>query len=99
MYEKAMRWGDYQVVGSVMKMQGTDRQNPNLKKLEKIKVTSYQLIDSHMSEDKLRAHQTVEIKYFNTNCLIVKNLIDKQLWKYDEKEKAWYLQSGLPDFK
>lgn len=94
-----MRWGDYQVVDSLTKMQGTDRQSPNLKKLEKIKVTSYQVIESNMSEDKLRAHQTVEIKYFNTDHLIVKTLIDKQLWEYDAKQKTWFLQSALPDFK
>jgi hypothetical protein len=98
-YERALCWGDYQVVPSLMKMQGTDRQNTDLKKLENIKVTSCQLLDMQISEDKLRVHQAVKINYFNTDSLIVKSLIDKRLWEYDEKQKTWYLQSDLPDFK
>ncbi len=98
-YRKAICWGDYQVVESLIKKQGTDPQNPNLKKLEKIKVTSYQVVESNTSEDKLRAHQTVELKYFNTDHLIVKALIYKEVWEYDTEQETWYLQSALPDFK
>jgi len=98
-YEKAMRWGEYQLASSFIKTQGTDGESPNLKKLEKIKITSYKPTGRNTSEDKLQAHQTVEIKYYNTDYLIEKTLIDKQLWEYDAKQKAWYLQSALPDFK
>jgi len=98
-YEKAMRWGEYQLASSFIKPQGTDGESPNLKKLEKIKITSYKPTGRNTSEDKLQAHQTVEIKYYNTDYLIEKTLIDKQLWEYDEEQKAWYLQSALPDFK
>jgi len=31
--------------------------------------------------------------------LIEKTLIDDQMWEYDDTEKAWYLRSGLPDFR
>ena len=98
-YGKAIRWGEYQVANRFIKTQETDRQSPNLKKLEKIKVTSYEPMEINTSEDKLQAHQTVEIKYYNTDYLIEKTLIDKQLWEYDAKQKAWYLQGALPDFK
>jgi len=98
-YEKAMRWGEYQLASSFIKTQETDGESPNLKELEKIKITSYKPTGRNTSEDKLQAHQTVEIKYYNTDYLIEKTLIDKQLWEYDTKQKAWYLQSALPDFK
>ena len=98
-YEKAMRWGEYQLASSFIKTQGTDGQSLDLKKLENIKITSYKSIEKNTPEDKLQAHQTVEIKYYNTDYLIEKTLIDKQLWEYDEEQKAWYLQSALPDFK
>ena len=98
-YDKAMRWGEYQLASSFIKTQETDGQSLDLKKLENIKITSYKPIEKNTSEDKLQAHQTVEIKYYNTDYLIEKTLIDKQLWEYDEEQKAWYLQSALPDFK
>jgi len=98
-YEKAMLWGEYQMANRFIKPQVTDGESPNLKKLEKIKITSYKPRERNTSEDTLQANQTVEIKYYNTDCLIVKTLVDKQLWEYDVKQKAWYLQSGLPDFK
>ena len=98
-YEKAMRWGEYQVASSFIKTQETHGESPNLKKLEKIKITSYKPMERNTSDDKLQAHQTVEIKYYNTDYLIEKTIVDKQLWEYDEEQKAWYLQSALPDFK
>jgi hypothetical protein len=98
-YGQAIRWGEYQVASSFVRTQGTDGESPNLKKLEKIKVISYKPTERNTSEDKLQAHQAVEIKYYNTDYLIEKTLIDKQLWEYDTKQKAWYLQSALPDFK
>ena len=96
-YEQAMRWGEYQLVGSFM--EGTEQHILNLEELEKIKVTSYRLMESHTSEDKLQAHQTVEIKYFNKDYLIVKTVVDEQRWEYDLEQETWRLRSSLPDFK
>lgn len=78
---------------------GTQQQAVNFKKLQKTKVTSYELLNRKISKDKLLARQTVEIRYYNLDSMIEKTLIDKQAWEYDKGEKTWRLQGGLPDFK
>ena len=98
-YEHAIRWGDYDVANALRKKQETDHEAWNVDKLDKIRVTSYELLSSNLSEDQLRVHQAVKIRYFNADQMIEKTLIDKQLWEYDETEKAWFLQSGLPAFR
>jgi len=98
-YGQAIRWGHYDVANGFRKKQETDHEAWNVDKLNKIRVTSYELLNSNPTEDKFRVHQAVKIRYFNADQMIEKTLIDKQLWEYDNTEKAWHLQSGLPDFR
>ncbi len=98
-YGEALLWEQYYVANRFRKVRGTEQQEPNFKKLKKIQVTSYELLDRDTSEDKLQVQQIVEIKYYNINYLIEKTLIDKQLWEYDATEKTWRLQGCLPNFK
>ena len=92
-YGQAIRWGDYDVANGFRKKQETDHEAWNVDKLDKIRVTSYELLNSKPSEDKLRVHQAVKIMYFNVDQMIEKTLIDRQLWEYDDTEKAWYLKN------
>lgn len=41
--------------------------------------------------------QTVELKLYNIHTKREKVVIDKQVWRYDEEQKRWFLDSGLPD--
>jgi len=98
-YEHAIRWGDYDVAKGFRKKQDTDHQACHADKLDKIRVTSYELLSSRPSVDMVRVRQAVKIRYYNADQLIEKTLIDDQMWEYDDTEKAWYLRSGLPDFR
>ena len=98
-YGQAIRWGSYEVAKSLIRTQGPDQEEPNIQNLRKIRVTSYELLNSNISEDKFWVQQNVKIQYYHTDYLIEKSLVDKQLWQYDETEETWYLRSGLPDFR
>ncbi len=98
-YEQAIRWGNYEVAEGFTKVEEADQKGSNLDKFKKIRVTSYELLNTSTSEDKLRVRQSVKINYYDTDHLIERSIIDKQVWGYDETEESWYLQSGLPDFK
>ena len=41
--------------------------------------------------------QMVEIGLVNVNTQGARSLIDHQVWRYDEKDKHWWLTTGLPD--
>jgi hypothetical protein len=41
--------------------------------------------------------QIVKIDIVNINSQTERTIVDKQLWRYDEKTKHWHVVSGLPD--
>lgn len=41
--------------------------------------------------------QNVEITLINENTQGVRSIIDRQVWRYDDKAQRWWLSSGLPD--
>ena len=41
--------------------------------------------------------QTVEIGLVNVNTQAARSIVDHQVWRYDEKEKRWWLTTGLPN--
>jgi len=41
--------------------------------------------------------QIVEIGLVNINTQTERSIVDRQLWRYDEKTKHWHNVSGLPD--
>jgi hypothetical protein len=45
----------------------------------------------------MTVRQEVEIKLFNNNQAVERNIIDYQEWRYNPEIKRWKLHSGLPD--
>jgi hypothetical protein len=98
-YEQALLSGNYRVANRFTKKEGGGQQTADFDHLKNIQVSSYELIDKFFSPGGLKARLTVEIRYFHASHLIEKSLVDEQEWEYDEKDKCWYLASGLPDFR
>jgi hypothetical protein len=98
-YEQALLSGQYREAIRFIKVQSPEQPAINFKWLKKIKVTSYDIVTTEEIKEKLSVLQTVEINYYNKDYLVEKILVDKQLWKYDVKDKTWYLHSSFPDFK
>ncbi len=98
-YENALRWGQYETAFAMI---GTDQKETGMAgpdDLKHFKVTSYRLINKSISASRDEARQRVEIRYYETNNMIEKTLIDNQIWTYDKDVGSWLLSSGLPDFK
>lgn len=98
-YEKAIRWKRYDVAKGFIKGREPEHKEPTLEALNKIRVTSYKVLNRGISEDNLRVEQTVRIAYHSTDQPTERSLVDTQLWEYDETQETWYLESGLPDFR
>jgi len=95
-YEQALRWGDWVTASSVLGSESKELDYRAIEDLKQIKVTSYEVNQMKLSEDKLRVQQTVEIQYYHNRRMVEKTLIDKQVWEYIEE--GWRLVSGLPKF-
>jgi hypothetical protein len=99
MYAATMRWGDMtQGLGFVdpKYLQAHPMTDLDLARYKQVRVTSYDdQPAAPVSETEVR--QTVEIGLVNINTQTARSVIDNQIWRYDEKEKRWWLTTGLPD--
>lgn len=98
-YQAALNWEDFETAGSFLSKQdpGKEPVLPDKKFLKKIKITSYELQNREMNNEKHMVEQTVEIKYYNTDNFIEKVIQDNQIWIYESN--SWRLSTGLPVFE
>ncbi|MFC1813701.1 hypothetical protein ACFL03_13535 [Thermodesulfobacteriota bacterium] len=98
-YATAIKWSDFEAAYYSSKDAQIESKPPDLSKLKLVKVTSYEVRQFIVSEDKSQVRQIVEINYYKLNYNVVRTILDHQLWEYDPEGKIWYLRSELPDFK
>lgn len=48
------------------------------------------------SDAQGRITQTVQIELIDRGTQSVRTLVDRQVWRFDETAKTWWLESGLP---
>jgi hypothetical protein len=63
-----------------------------------IKVVKYTASRVNVSDDRTRIEQDVDLEYFLLNRNILKTARTRQVWQYDQEQKAWTLKTKLPDF-
>ena len=97
-YREAIRWSDFETAYRFTKNSTVENNLQAFKKLNPIKVTSYEVKQTITAEDRSQVRQIVEIKYYNTDDMVERTLRDHQLWEYDETMNGWILQGNLPDF-
>ena len=95
-YERAIRWSDFSTVARFQRLEqaATQQAAPP----EAIRVTAYRQVSSQVLEDGNEVSITVQIDYYNNDTFKVNTLTDKQVWKYDPVESAWYITTPLPAF-
>jgi hypothetical protein len=93
-YESSIRWSQFDAASGFEAKE--DAAVPD--RLQHIRVTSYDVLQSTLADDKERAQQTVQIRYYDTDDMRERVTIDHQDWRYDAAKKKWVLHSGLPPF-
>lgn len=98
-YQSALRWGYYEnAYGYVDPEKRQDKDLPA--NLASIRLTGYDVVQPPvMKQDADSAAQIVNIEYLFEDKQVVKQLTDRQVWRYDEAAKTWWLVSGLPEFE
>jgi hypothetical protein len=98
-YANIVRWGDFEQALTFVDAQSL-KDHPlssiDMERYKQVKVASYNE-QPPVPAGPHEVRQTVEIGIVNINTQIERNIIDKQLWRYDEQKKHWHLVSGLPD--
>lgn len=97
-YQSALRWGYYETAFGYL--------HPDLRKgmtvpegLKDLRLTGYDVVQPPTMQDEATATQIVNIDYLFQDRQVVKQLTDRQVWKWDDALDSWWLRSGLPSFK
>ena len=98
-YAATIRWGDMlqaQAFVDPAYRQAHPMTDLDMQRYQQVSVTAYN--DAPAAPlNELEVAQTVEIGLVNKNTQAARSIIDHQVWKYDEKQKHWWLMTGLPD--
>jgi hypothetical protein len=97
-YQRAIRWSDFPTAYGVAIEPGTAAA-PDFDHLKDIRVTSYEVGAQQVDAEGRMCVQVVEIRYVNTSRMAERVFVDKQTWKYSEKDQRWYLKSAFPQFE
>jgi len=98
-YASVIRWGNFEEAASFVDPE-TLKAHPispvALERYHQVQVTAYnEQPIRHVGEHEVQ--QLVEIGLVNVNTQSARSFVDKQVWHFDEKERRWWLVSGLPD--
>ena len=98
-YEKHIRWGKFEEARAFKKGAQEYLTDAERKRLQNIRVTGYDMLNSSLSPDESLATLMVRIRFFNDEYAIEKTFMDRQTWKFDEASGHWFLESKIPDFR
>ena len=99
LYEHALRWQDYDVVIAFHKSEREKLTQVKRKQLKKYFVKGYDVVYTKVEPDNIHATQVVEIKYYNDEYAILRDLTVTNKWEYDAEKVRWQITNPLPDFR
>ncbi len=98
-YRQAVRWGNFEdalayVDPEFIKVRPYTALD--MERYAQVSISAYREGDPVVGPDgKLR--QNIGISLFNRHTQVERNLIDRQVWRYDEEAERWWLETGLPE--
>ncbi len=95
-YRQSIRWGYFQSAAGFV--HPDERGEIDMDALNNVRVTGYEVIQQPVIGANDQAVQVVQIEYVLDDRQTLKSLSDRQVWRYDEKDGAWWLHSPLPAF-
>jgi len=99
LYEHALRWQDYDLVIGFHKNEREKLTDVKRKALKKYRVTSYDVVYTKVEPDNMHATQVIEVKYYNDEYAVVRELTVTNKWEYDAEKIRWQIVNPLPDFR
>lgn len=98
-YAATIRWGDIGQAQAFLEPKWRQEHPPSaleLARYRQVQVTAYNEQPA-IAVDEGEVRQVVEIGLVNVNTQSARSIVDRQVWRYDDKDKRWWLVSGLPD--
>ncbi len=99
LYAGAVRWGEVEQILAFHDPEVLEEKPPSELELERwrqLRVTGYRSRAREPQPDGSIV-QFAEIEFMNKHTLTTSSLVDREVWRYDEDAKRWWLSSGLPN--
>ena len=97
-YTKALRWGHFDTASGFLQPRHTSPSPVDARRLEDIRVTSYEILNQVIRDDNEEAVIVVQFSFYHASTGSVHTIEDEQLWWYDAERNTWRLDGQLPDF-
>ncbi|HZV24560.1 MAG TPA: hypothetical protein VFF93_12425 [Luteimonas sp.] len=97
-YSAAIRWGDFEGAWNLIDP-AYRKAHPmtalEFERYKQVQISAYHDIGAQVGPTT--AMREVQIGVINRNTLVEREARYTERWRYDEKAKVWWLESGLPD--
>jgi len=97
-YGKLIRWNEFERALKFLDPETTGSLTPKgveWERYSQIKISGYQDAPP-VAETDGTVLTVVKIELYNIHTLKERTVIDRQIWRYDEKAENWFLTTGLP---
>lgn len=95
-YEAMLRWGN---VDQARLFGLADASRTTSSRAKEIRVIHYEVIQGPTKVSENQAVQSAVIQYVFKSSQTVRELVDQQIWQYDDESEVWSRQSPFPEFK
>ena len=101
-YGSAIRWDGLQSALQFVDPKVLKEHPPtdlDLARYQQVRVTDYDDGSGPAAINQDEVQQTAQISFVNIHTQVERSVLQRQVWRYDEKTKHWWLESGLPDIR
>ena len=95
-YREAVRWGYWEAALQLVHPDARKDLEPDA--LTNVRVTGYEVVGPSEITPENTALRFARIDYVLQDEQRLKQVLDRQDWRWDDTRKAWLLHSGLPAF-
>lgn len=100
LYEKAIRWQDYDLMlGFHKNATKKELSESRRKKLKQFRVSGYHILFTTIDPSEQSAIQVVEVKYYNKDYNVERDMTITNKWEWNEQIERWELANPFPDFR
>lgn len=99
-YANAVRWNGLQSALQFVDPEVLKAHPPtdfDLQRYQQLRVSDYDDGTGPVPLSDSEVQQTVKISVINVHTQVERSIVARQIWRYDDKVKHWWLESGLPD--
>ena len=98
-YRKAIRWSEYDIAKSFIQRQDESAYEYDADFYNAIRVVENEIESREIFSGEGFAKVYSKVKFYHVDYNTVTDLVDEQLWWYDEETENWYLDGGFPNYK